>query len=218
METKERDRLGAAASRVTAAPTSTAMRTAPHRSQLPQWPRPRQPAHVAAVAPTMSRRRQVRHFVRHYIEMCAPMCIGFAVGDLVYFWAAGQFGYSEPFGELPELSVLVVTFAMTAPMVAWMLFRGMPRRETAEMAAVMPILAIALLALGWLALAPKSELALLEHGLMVPAMLVPMFFRPDLYTGRAGHTGSHVARGRSGVLIDSARLANDYRKSPRKEE
>jgi len=44
--------------------------------------------------------------------------------------------------------VLVVTFTMTAPMVAWMLFRGMPRRETTEMAAVMPILAIALLALG----------------------------------------------------------------------
>jgi hypothetical protein len=84
--------------------------------------------------------------------------------------------------------VLVVTFTMTAPMVAWMLFRGMPRRETTEMAAVMPILAIALLALGWLALVPKSDVALLEHGLMMPAMLVPMFLRLDLYTGRAGHS------------------------------
>jgi hypothetical protein len=193
METKERDRLGAAASRVTAAPTSTAPR-APHRPQPPQSPRPREPATFATAASTMGRRRQVRHFVRHYIEMCAPMCIGFAVGDLVYFRAAEQFGYSEPFSELPEVSVLVVTFTMTAPMVAWMLFRGMPRRETAEMVAVMPILAIALLALGWLALVPKSELALLEHGLMVPAMLVPMFLRLDLYTGRTGHTARHTPR------------------------
>jgi hypothetical protein len=134
----------------------------------------------------ISRPRQLGRFLRHYGEMCAPMCIGFAVGDLVYFWAAGQFGYSEPFSELPVLSVLAVTFTMTAPMVAWMLFRGIPRRETAEMAAVMPALALVLLALGWLALVPKSDLVLLEHGLMMPAMLVPMFLRLDLYTGRSG--------------------------------
>ena len=121
------------------------------------------------------------------------MCVGFAVGDLIYFWAAGLLGYSEPFRELPELSVMVVTFTMTAPMTAWMLFRGMPRRATAEMSAALPVLALVLLALGWLALLPKDDLALLEHGLMMPAMLVPMFLRLDLYTGRAGHTGRHMA-------------------------
>jgi hypothetical protein len=135
------------------------------------------------------RPRQLGHFLRHYLEMCAPMCIWFALGDLAYFWASARFGYSEPFSELPELSVLVVTFTMTAPMVVWMRFRGMPRRETTEMAAVMPVLAIALLALGWLALVPKSDLALLEHGLMMPAMLVPMLARADFYTGRTGHHG-----------------------------
>jgi hypothetical protein len=131
--------------------------------------------------------------VLHYFEMCVPMCVGFAVGDLIYFWAAGLFGYSEPFRQLPELSVLVVTFTMTAPMTAWMLFRGMPRRATAEMSAAMPILALVLLALGWLTIAPKGDLALVEHGLMMPVMLIPMFFRLDLYTGRAGHTGHHMA-------------------------
>ena len=152
----------------------------------------RSPAAVAhAPAATISRRRQTAHFLRHYLEMCAPMCIGFAVGDLIYFWAAGQLGYSEPFRELPEMSVLIVTFTMTAPMVAWMRFRGMPRRETAEMAAVMPVVAIALLALGWLAIVPRGELALSEHGLMMPAMLVPMIFRLDFYTGRAGHARHH---------------------------
>jgi hypothetical protein len=139
-----------------------------------------------AAARTLTRRIQIGRFLRHYLEMCAPMCIGFAVGDLVYFEAAGRFGYSEPFNELPELSVLVVTFTMTAPMVAWMLFRGMPRRETAEMAAVMPILAIALLVLAWLAIVAKDDVVLLEHGLMMPAMLVPMVLRLDLYSGRPG--------------------------------
>jgi hypothetical protein len=115
-----------------------------------------EPSAAVTPASTISRGRWTAHFLRHYLEMCTPMCIGFAVGDLVCFWAAGRFGYSEPFRELPELSVLVVTFTMTAPMVAWMLFRGMPRRETTEMAAVMPILAIGLLVLGWLAIVPRA--------------------------------------------------------------
>jgi hypothetical protein len=41
-----------------------------------------------------------------------------------------------------------------------------------------------------------DDLALLEHGLMMPAMLVPMFLRLDLYAGRAGHTGRHTVRGK----------------------
>jgi hypothetical protein len=132
-------------------------------------------------------RRSTGRFVLHYFEMCAAMCVGFAVGDLVYFWAAGQLGYSEPFAELPMLSVLVVTFAMTAPMAAWMRFRGMPSRATAEMSASMPALAFVLLALGWLAVVPKGDLALLEHALMMPVMLIPMLLRLELYTGHAAH-------------------------------
>jgi hypothetical protein len=90
---------------------------------------------------------------------------------------------------------MVVTVTMTAPMTAWMLFRGMPRRATAEMSAAMPVLALVLLALGWLAILPKGDLALLEHGLMMPMMLAPMLFRLDLYTGRARHAGRHMAGG-----------------------
>jgi hypothetical protein len=138
------------------------------------------------VTPALRRRKQVGRFVGHYFEMCLPMCVGFAAGDLVYFWAAGRFGYSKPFSDLPELSVLVVTFNMTAPMAAWMLLRGMPRRSTVEMSAAMPILAVVLLILGWLAIVPKGDLALLEHGLMMPVMLIPMLLRLDIYTGRTG--------------------------------
>lgn len=62
------------------------------------------------------------------------------------------------------LSVLIVTLTMTAPMTAWMLY-----------------------ALGWLGILPLGDLALLEHGLMMPVMLVPMLVRLDLYTGRVDH-------------------------------
>jgi hypothetical protein len=134
----------------------------------------------------VSRRGRIGHFFLHYFEMCAPMCIGFVIGDILYFAIAGWFGYSDPFSELPVLSVVVVTFTMTAPMTAWMLFRGMPRRATAEMSATMPALAVALLVLGWLGFVEMGSLALLEHALMMPVMLVPMLFRLDLYAGH-GH-------------------------------
>lgn len=143
-----------------------------------------------ALAPGASVRGQVGRFVLHYFEMCIPMCVGFAVGDLAYFWTAGLVGYSEPFRELPTLSVLVVAFSMTAPMTAWMLYRGMPRRATAEMSASMPVLAVVLLALGWLGVLPMGDLALVEHGLMMPVMLVPMVLRLGLYTGRMHHAAA----------------------------
>ena len=145
--------------------------------------------------PRIGRRRQALHFILHFFEMCLPMCIGFAVGDLIYFWAAEALGYGEPFSQLPELSVLVVTFTMTAPMVAWRLFRGMPRRATAEMAVVMPLLAVVLLAFGRLGIVPGSDLALLEHGLMMPVMLIPMLIRLDAYTGVAVHESHRLGHG-----------------------
>jgi|SRR4051794_5748424 len=146
-------------------------------------------------AAVVSARKPIGHFALHFVEMCVPMCVGFAIGDLVYFWLASLLGYSKPFAELPELSVLVVTFSMTAPMTAWMLHRGMPRRPTAEMSAAMPILAIVLLGFGWLGIVPMGNLALLEHGLMMPIMLIPMLLRLNLYTGRTGHTmrSAHAA-------------------------
>jgi hypothetical protein len=143
-----------------------------------------------ALAPSVSLRGQVGRFVLHYFEMCIPMCIGFAVGDLAYFSAADLFGYSEPFRELPMLSVLVVTFTMTAPMTAWMLYRAMPRRAIWEMTATMPILALVLLMVAWLGVVPMGDLALLEHGLMMPVMLAPMLIHLDLYTGHLHHAAA----------------------------
>lgn len=142
-------------------------------------------AHAAAVASL----KHVGRFALHFAEMCVPMCIGFAVGDVLFFWLASLAGYSKPFSELPYLSVLVVTVSMTAPMTAWMLYRGMPQRAIAEMSAAMPIVAIVLVCLSWLGVLPKDGLALLEHALMMPAMLIPMLLRLDYYSGSGGHKG-----------------------------
>lgn len=134
----------------------------------------------------VSTAHQIWNFVRHYLEMCIAMCVGIGVGDTIYFAIAGAAGYSDPFGQLQVLSLAVVTFSMTAPMIAWMRFRGMDWRLINEMTAAMIILAVLLLAAGLIGLVPMAGLALLEHALMMPFMLVPMLLRADQYTGRSG--------------------------------
>ncbi len=51
----------------------------------------------------------------------------------------------------------------------------------------MGVEAVLLLGAGWVGLLAMGSLALFEHGVMMPFMLVPMLFRLDMYTGRAGH-------------------------------
>jgi hypothetical protein len=168
----------------------TSTRHQPSRDHQIRWrqrwqPRARAAANVPKSSHPPSRAAQVGHFALHFAEMCVPMCVGFAIGDAIYFGLAGLAGYSKPFSALPELSVLVVTVSMTVPMTAWMMFRGMPGRRVIEMSAVMPVLAVALLVCGWVGIIAKGDLAVAEHGLMMPAMLVPMLLSLDFYTGRA---------------------------------
>jgi hypothetical protein len=125
------------------------------------------------------------HFVLHFFEMCMPMCIGWAVGDVIYFAVAAQLGSSDPFADWPQLSLAIVTFNMTAPMVAWMRFRGMAWRPIAEMAAAMVVLALLIAVAGWSGIVAMETLPWLAHSLMMPAMLVPMLLRLDRYTGHA---------------------------------
>jgi hypothetical protein len=172
--------------------TATSTRHDGRRDHAMRWRRWWSPQSTAAASVSEpvrapSRPAQIGQFGLHFVEMCVPMCIGFAIGDAIYFGLAGLAGYSKPFSELPELSVLVVTVSMTVSMTAWMLFRGMPRRRVIEMSAVMPVLALVLLICGWAGIIPMGDLALTEHGLMMPAMLVPMLLSLAFYTGCA-HT------------------------------
>jgi len=64
---------------------------------------------------------------------------------------------------------------------------GAKAMEVVSNDAVMPVLGAALLVFGWLSVLPRGDLALWEHGLMMPAMLVPMFFRLGLYTSKHSH-------------------------------
>ena len=53
----------------------------------------------------------------------------------------------------------------------------------------MVVLALLILVAGWLGIVAIETLPWLAHGLMMPAMLVPMLLRLELYTGHA--MGAH---------------------------
>jgi hypothetical protein len=129
--------------------------------------------------------KPVLRFARHFFEMCIAMCVGFAIGDAIYFLVAGAFGYDKPFNDLPVLSLFVVTFNMTVPMVLWMRYRGMERQPIIEMSLSLIIPAAGILVLGLSGAMDIGNMALAEHAVMMPAMLVAMLPRFDLYAGRS---------------------------------
>ncbi len=64
------------------------------------------------------------------------------------------------------------------------------------MSVVMPIVALVLLVLGAVGVVALDQLALLEHGVMMPVMLVPMLLRPGLHSGRLHHAAAQPSNSR----------------------
>ena len=119
-----------------------------------------------------------RNFARHYVEMVVVMVGGMVVLGAPAGWLMGAFGTS--WSQLsPAMMVLVMAVTMTAPMVAWMRFRGHAWRPTAEMAASMVLPAFAAMALAWTVVTAVGTLMVVEHA----AMLVAMLVRRDEYMG-----------------------------------
>jgi hypothetical protein len=149
----------------------------PHRPVNDQGP---------ADAPRRTRRpsQSTRHFIRHYIEMVVAMFAGMAVLGLPAGWALGAVGssWSQLTDSAPALMLLLMATTMTVPMVAWMRYRGHGRAASSEMAASMLIPTAGVIALLGL-VDDVGMLLMVEHVVMLPAMLVAMLLRRDEYLG-----------------------------------
>ncbi len=130
--------------------------------------------------------KSTRHFIRHYAEMVAAMFLGMGVlfaPALVAFGAAGV-SSSELRSDAPALLLLGMGVTMTLPMVAWMRYRGHGRAASNEMAASMLIPTAGVIALLGAGLVDDvGTLLMVEHVVMLPAMLVAMLLRRDEYLG-----------------------------------
>jgi hypothetical protein len=127
-----------------------------------------------------------RHFVRHYVEMVVAMFLGMGVLLPPLGAALRAVGTSLHDSDVLMISVMAVT--MTAPMVAWMRYRGHGWPACADMTAAMAIPTVSVLALLWSGLVGDlGTLLMIEHVAMLPSMLVAMLLRRDEYTGAAHH-------------------------------
>ena len=136
---------------------------------------------------------RVGYFIWHLLEMCLAMCIGGIPLIILFFVGAAKVGYPDLFEQSPELSVLVVGFILALPMTAWMRFRGHDWQSTLEMASTTIVLAILLVTLGWLGILARTTLFELLTRLACPVMVIPMFFRLEMYTAsHASHSAHHA--------------------------
>jgi hypothetical protein len=142
--------------------------------------------------------RQVWNFARHFIEMCVAMCIGGSVLLAAFFWVAAQGGQPDIRNRAPELAVLATAVFYALPMAAWMLFRGMELRPTAEMAAATIAVGVGLVGLTWVGALARADLSgWADASLCLPAcavMLPLMLGRRDMYSGVAGHHMAHAVQ------------------------
>jgi hypothetical protein len=120
-------------------------------------------------------------FARHLGEMLLAMLLGMLVlggaieGVLI---AAGTSLSDAPV----SVSAGVMAATMTAPMVWWMRRRGHPVRHSVEMAASMVVPTAIVIALYWLDAVASHGVMMVQHVIMIPAMVGVMLLRYEHYS------------------------------------
>jgi hypothetical protein len=119
-------------------------------------------------------------FARHYGEMVLVMFVGMAaLGGLT------ELGLAAAGSSLDDLSgglhISLIGLWMTAPMVAWMAYRGHTRAQNVEMAGSMIIPTILGAVLSWSGAIDTATGLAIQHVIMLPAMLGVMLWRYDEY-------------------------------------
>ena len=114
-----------------------------------------------------------RRFIRHYVEMVVVMFAGMAL-----LWMPATLVVNTD-ADAAMLGTMAVT--MTAPMVAWMRWRGHRWQPTIEMASAMIVPTLGVLAMLAAGLGGLGLLMSLEHVVMLGGMLLAMLARRGEY-------------------------------------
>ncbi len=137
----------------------------------------------------------VWQFTRHYLEMLAAMVVGMVALGIPAEGLLQLAGSSTSAlkTDAPAVVFLGMALTMTVPMVALMRYRGHSWRPCWEMAAsmILPTFGV----IGAMATGVSDDfgaLMMIEHVVMLPAMLLAMLLRYDEYAG-CHHGHAHAA-------------------------
>lgn len=139
-------------------------------------------------------------FTRHLLEMVVAMMVGMAALGAALGVLGEPPGYADPLVEYGLMGA-----SMSAPMVAWMRYRGQSWSDGLEMTAAMLVPMLALVipvevgAAGYVPGLSEDSLMMLSHAAMIGGMVVLMLYRRDRYAH--GHRARHIYNGarRNGV-------------------
>jgi hypothetical protein len=108
-------------------------------------------SHLASLhhAPDVHHERHLPTFWRHFLAMLAAMAVGMIATGAIFLSVVGLKTWDQVTVQYPTQALLAMAAGMTIPMVAWMLFRGMGRRNSSEMAAAMVLPVVPFLRLVW---------------------------------------------------------------------
>jgi NhaP-type Na+/H+ or K+/H+ antiporter len=124
--------------------------------------------------------RHLSPFWRHFLEMLAAMAVGTIATAAIFVSVTGLTTWDQVTVQYPNQALLAMAAGMSIPMVAWMLYRGMGRRNAAEMAAAMVLPVIPFLCLVWFHVTASAQCG--GYCLTtVVAMLALMRYRRSTY-------------------------------------
>jgi hypothetical protein len=120
-------------------------------------------------------------FWRHFLQMLAAMAVGMIATGAIFLSVVGLKTWDQVTLQYPTQALLAMAAGMTIPMVAWMLFRGMGRRNSYEMAAAMVLPVVPFLCLVWFHVTNSAQCGA-YCAVTIVAMLGLMFYRRDVYS------------------------------------
>jgi hypothetical protein len=113
--------------------------------------------------------------------MLAAMVGGMIVTGAVFIAIVGVKSWNDVTLHYPTQALLAMAVGMTVPMVAWMQYRQMGRRNTYEMAAAMILPVVPCLCLVWFDVTKSAECGA-YCALTLMTMLALMFYRRSEYS------------------------------------
>ena len=120
-------------------------------------------------------------FWRHFLQMLAAMVVGMIATGAIFLSVVGLKTWDQVTLQYPTQALLAMAAGMTIPMVAWMLFRGMGRRNSYEMAAAMVLPVVPFLCFVWFHVTNSAQCGA-YCAVTIVAMLGLMFYRRDVYS------------------------------------
>ena len=128
-----------------------------------------------------SKKHHLSPFWLHFLQMLAVMMAGMMAGAAILLSVVGLKTWEQVTTQYGTQALVVMAVGMTVPMTAWMLYRGMGRKNAYEMAAVMVLPVVPLLCLYWFDVTESAQCGA-YCAVSVAAMLALMFYRRGQYS------------------------------------